>query len=91
MEQSENGKLLAEIIVRHGLVIWNALEKCDGLVTRRRVIKNCVEESVIDFVIFSDGLDLRSEALVIFLQAREEWIHLVELGEAQLFSIIPLL
>ena len=30
-EQSENGKVLADIIERHGLIIGNAMPKCKGL------------------------------------------------------------
>ena len=35
--QSENGKVLAAIIERHGLTIGNSSDKCKGLVTRKRV------------------------------------------------------
>ena len=63
--QSENGKLLAAIIARHGLVIGNSLKQCKGLVTRKRVTKNGTEESVIDFIIVSDDLKDEVEAIII--------------------------
>ena len=47
--QSENGKILADIIKRHNLIVGNGLPKCKGLVTRKRVTKNGIEESIIDF------------------------------------------
>ena len=55
--QSENGKVLAAIIERHSLVIGNSLKKCKGLVTRKRVTKNAIEESIIDLVIMSGDLE----------------------------------
>ena len=39
--QSGNGKILAEIVSRHGLIVANGLtEKCKGLITRKRVTKD---------------------------------------------------
>ena len=55
-KQSENGRILAGIVERHGLLVGNSLEQCKGLITRRRVTKNCVEESTIDFVLLSEDL-----------------------------------
>ena len=64
-EQSENGKVLADIIKRHGLTLGNSSTKCEGLVTRKRVTKSNIEESVIDFVIFSDDLNDAIESITI--------------------------
>ena len=61
--QTENGKLLAGILDRHSLVLGNSLEKCKGLITRKRTTKNTVEESTIDFVIMSE--DLKNEVELI--------------------------
>ena len=61
--QSGNGKVLAEIIVRHGLIIANGLQnKCVGAITRKRVTKESTEESIIDHVLVSEDLenDLKS-------------------------------
>ena len=55
-QQSENGRLLANIIERHGLIIGNSLKKCTGLVTRKRVTIDTTEESTIDFIIISEDL-----------------------------------
>ena len=53
--QSTNGKLLAGIIDRHGLIVANGLdEKCEGAITRRRVTTDSVEESIIDHVLISE-------------------------------------
>ena len=64
-EQSENGRVLADIIERHGLIIGNAMEKCEGLVTRKRVTRSGVEESIIDFVIISNDLNDDIESIKI--------------------------
>ena len=53
-EMSPNGALLSKIIERHNLTVGNGSEKCEGLITRRRVTRKSIEESVIDFVIFSN-------------------------------------
>ena len=56
-EQSRNGKLLADILERHALVVVNGLkEKCTGLITRERRTVDGTERSVIDFVITSSIL-----------------------------------
>ena len=44
--QSPNGKILAEILLRHDLILCNGLkDKCKGTITRKRVTKDNVEES----------------------------------------------
>ena len=51
-KQSKNGRLLADIMDRHALIVINGLkQKCDGLITRERHTVEGVERSVIDFVI----------------------------------------
>ena len=55
--QTQNGKILAGIIRRHGLVVANGMEeKCSGLITRKRTTLENTEESIIDFVIISNDL-----------------------------------
>ena len=56
--QTENGKILAGIIERHGLIIGNSNTKCRGLVTRKRVTKHGTKEGIIDFVILRVNLSL---------------------------------
>ena len=63
--QSINGKVLASIIEKHDLMVGNSMDKCKGLVTRRRVTKNTTEESVIDFVIMSRDLANEVESIII--------------------------
>ena len=56
-DQSPNGAVLAGIIKRNVLIVVNSLEtKVKGLITRKRVTVDGVEESVIDFVIVSSDL-----------------------------------
>ena len=56
-EQSRNGKLLADIIERHALIVVNGVkEKCVGLITRERHTVDGTEKSVINFVITSSTL-----------------------------------
>ena len=55
--QSRNGKLLANILDRHALVVANGLQqKCTGLITREKHTKEGSEKSVIDFVVMSSDL-----------------------------------
>ena len=64
--QSENGKILWDIICRNGLIVVNGmLEKCKGSITRRRETVNGVEQSIIDHVIVSHGLKEDIESLDI--------------------------
>ena len=55
--QSQNGKLLADVMNRHALTVVNGLkEKCVGAITREKCTVEGVERSVIDFVITSSDL-----------------------------------
>ena len=64
--QSQNGRILSGIIKRHKLIVVNGLEdKCTGVITRRRVTKDSIEESAIDFVIISNDLLDSVESLYI--------------------------
>ena len=54
--QSDNGRILADIIKRQGLIIGNSLKQCKGLITRKRVTKDTTEESTIDFILLSEDL-----------------------------------
>ena len=53
---SQNGVILASIVERHQLVVVNGSTKCTGTITRRRVTKKRVEESVIDIVLVSSDM-----------------------------------
>ena len=63
--QSDNGRILAGIIQRHGLLIGNALPQCEGLITRKRETKDTIEESTIDFVLLSADLGNEVESILI--------------------------
>ena len=63
--QTMNGKVLAGIISRHSLVIGNSMKQCSGLVTRKRITKTTIEESIIDFVIISEDLSHDLESIII--------------------------
>ena len=64
--QTPNGKLLLNIIERHNLVVLNSVEdKCTGSITRRRVTKDKVEESIIDFVIVSQEMVEKVDSILI--------------------------
>ena len=64
--QSVNGKILSGIISRHGLIVANSLDqKCTGTITRRRVTKLSIEESIIDHVLISEDLEKDLESMRI--------------------------
>ena len=54
--QSENGKLLANIINRQNLIVANGLMTCEGTITRKRVTTTRTEESAISFVLVSEDM-----------------------------------
>ena len=65
-KQSPNGKILAGIINRHGLIVANSLgSKCEGTITRKRETINSVEESIIDHVLISEDLEEELESMKI--------------------------
>ena len=65
-EQSSNGKVLAGIIQRHGLVVANSLgDKCKGSITRRRQTLNSLEESIIDHVLVSEDIEEQIDSVEI--------------------------
>ena len=55
-DTSPNGVLLADIIKRHNLILGNGNIRCTGTITRKRVTKDRIEQSVIDIVMFSSDL-----------------------------------
>ena len=55
---SENGKLLEGMIRRQNMVIVNKSSKCKGgPITRKRLVEGKIEESCIDFILVSNGLE----------------------------------
>ena len=63
--QDKNGKLLANIIMRQRLCVANGLGVCEGVITRKRVTTQRTEESAISFVLVSEDLIDKVEAVII--------------------------
>ena len=56
-KQSQNGKILADIVERHAFCVVNSLvEKQKGLITRKKSTMQGERKSIIDFVIVSSDL-----------------------------------
>ena len=64
-EISPNGRLLSGIIDRHALIVINGSSKCSGVITRKRVTKDNIEESAIDLVMVSADISHNVETMVI--------------------------
>ena len=62
---SPNGRLLADIIERHVLIVANGEENCIGLVTRQRTTSQRTEKSCIDLLMFSSDMKTHFKTLVI--------------------------
>ena len=56
-EVSPHGKILADVIERHALIVANGSRRCTGLVTTQRCTKNRSEKSCIDLVLLSSDLN----------------------------------
>ena len=55
--QSKNGKLLADILDRHALIVLNGLqEKTTGIITRERTTVDGIQKSLIDIILISEDL-----------------------------------
>ena len=64
-EISPNGRVLADIIERHALIVANGSKRCTGLVTRQRSTTNRSEKSCIDLVLLSSDLNEEFKSLNI--------------------------
>ena len=54
---SPNGTILAGIIERHALIVANGVRnKCTGVITRKKITKNGIQESAIDLVLISSDM-----------------------------------
>ena len=84
-EQSRNGKLLADIIERHALIVVNGeKEKCVGLITRERHTVDGTEKSVINFVITSSTLIKHIEKIHIDDRSVNVLTSLLKKGDKKL-------
>ena len=56
-KQNQNGKIFIEFLRRNpSLIVVNALDLCEGLITRRREYDDKTEEAVLDFFIINHQL-----------------------------------
>jgi hypothetical protein len=72
-KMSANGKILADIIERHVLIVANGSKNCIGLITRQRSTARRTEKSCIDLMLFSSDLKNSFKSLLI----DEERIHVL--------------
>ena len=54
--RSCNGTMLVELCERNNLIICNATQLCEGVITRQRDTVNCSEKSVIDYLILCEEM-----------------------------------
>ena len=57
--------MLARIIDSNALIVPNRSNKCQGLITRRRITKDRIEESCIDVLMFRSDLQESFNSMVI--------------------------
>ena len=55
---------MQNIIERHGLVIANGLDRCDGVITRKRVTKDGIEENDLKENLVSLTIDEKREHVI---------------------------
>ena len=56
-KMSDNGRVLWDVTQRTNLSVVNMSDKCEGVITRKKVKSTGTEESVIDFIIVSSDLE----------------------------------
>ena len=55
--QNKNGKLFMDFLDRNkSMVVTNCLNTCEGVITRKRVLENRIEEAVLDFFLINEKL-----------------------------------
>ena len=65
-ECNNNGKLFKKFLQEHPyLCVVNSLQICEGIITRRRKLKNKTEEAVLDFFVVCDRIQNFIEKMVI--------------------------
>ena len=56
-KQNQNGRLFCEFLERNdNLCVVNALDLCEGVITRKRKVENKTEEEILDFFIINDKM-----------------------------------
>ena len=55
--QNRNGKLFIDFLERNkSLIVLNCMDTCKGVITRKRITENNVEEAVLDFFVINEKL-----------------------------------
>ena len=63
---NRNGKLFMEFLKRNNsLIVLNSLESCKGVITRRRMLENRIEQAVLDFFLINEKLRPFFKELII--------------------------
>ena len=53
--RNQNGKYFCEFLDRNPqLIVVNSLDLCEGIITRKRVVEQNIEQAVLDFIIIND-------------------------------------
>ena len=63
--QSENGKLMMDMLARQNLYLVNASELCKGIITRQRIAAGRLEKSILDYIIVSEEIYGQLEEMLI--------------------------
>ena len=63
---NRNGKLFTDFLKRNNsLIVLNSLESCKGVITRRRMLENRIEQAVLDFFLINEKLRPFFKELII--------------------------
>jgi len=62
---SANGRILLELIKNKGLYLVNQDPRCNGTITRERIMNNRTERSVIDYFVICEGMKNYFESMKI--------------------------
>ena len=55
--QNKNGKMFMDFLERNNsLLVLNCMDTCKGVITRKRILENKVEEAVLDFFLINDTM-----------------------------------
>ena len=55
-KQSENEKLIMDLLMRQNLILWNGSDCCNGSITWHRRTINGEEKSILDYILVCNGL-----------------------------------
>ena len=72
-EQSNNGRIMLEMVERQGLEIANVLDQCKGLITRERISGNKTEKAVLDYILICERMKEFLENMIV----DEERVHVL--------------